>query len=122
MWCCECTNWDIFDDWMNVCRSLAEVIRHLDEDGAQEMALSLLEGSGTSQDGLTDVFHPADAAADTFQTTNSAQWDPWKSYSSVLASSSSASSGSQQRIRRSNSLTPPSAYPSDLWSKPVNTI
>lgn len=98
-------------------RSLAEVIRHLDEDGAQEMALSLLEGSATVQDESADVFHPVDAAADTFQTSNSAQWDPWKSYSSVLASSASSSS-SQQRIRRSNSLTPPSAYPSDLWSKP----
>ena len=83
------------------------------------MALSLLEGSATVQDESADVFHPVDAAADTFQTSNSAQWDPWKSYSSVLASSASSSS-SQQRIRRSNSLTPPSAYPSDLWSKPVN--
>ena len=107
-------------NWMNAFRSLAEVIRHLDEDGAQEMALSLLEGSGTSQDVLADVFHPADPAPDTFQTANSAQWDPWKSYSSVLASAPPSSSGNQQRIRRSNSLTPPSAYPSDLWSKPVN--
>jgi len=108
-------------------RSLAEVIRHLDEDGAQEMALSLLENSSTHS--AVDTFRPVpDAApaqypppiADTFQTTDavhsSSRWDPWKSYSSVLASPSGSSSS---RIRRSNSLTPPSAYPpSDVWTKP----
>nr|CAG4648662.1 EOG090X06H8 [Polyphemus pediculus] len=104
-------------------RSLAELIRHLDEDGAQEMALSMLDAN--SQGGL-DIFQ---ADADVFQNMNSqtsSQWDPWNSYSSVLASPQPSplppASSNSQRIRRSNSLTPPSnmAYPSDLWSKPAD--
>jgi len=116
-------------------RSLAELIRQLDDNGSQEVALSLMDAN--SQGGL-DLFQ-SDASADVafhrgshhapFQSHshNSGQWDPWNSRNSVLVpppapppASSSSSCTSGQRIRRSNSLTPPSNnmnnYLPDLWS------
>lgn len=113
-------------------RSLAELIRKLDEDGSQEMALSLLNDSslhnqqssaveGMSFNNMPDTFH-----------VSSGQWDPWSSpnglcatsaTSSSAASAAAAAAAAQQRVRRSNSLTQPSGstltcggYPSvDPW-------
>ena len=116
-------------------RSLVELIGQLGEDGAQETALSLLDAN--TQGGL-DMFQSFQSfqsdTADTFPTAPAVSaatgpWDPWTSYGCVLTNSpqplgiASANSQQQQsRIRRSNSLTPPSnmTYPPDLWNKQVN--
>lgn len=84
------------------------------------MALSLLESN--HQGGL-DMFPPSDPQSpDTFQTgvrQNGGQWDPWSSPSAGLGPPKQPPpSSTMQRIRRSNSLTPPSnsmIYPQDPW-------
>ena len=88
------------------------------------MALSLLESN--HQGGL-DMFPPSDPQSpDAFHTQtrqrhNGGQWDPWSSPSPALGPSTKQPPPSNctiQRIRRSNSLTPPSnsmVYPQDPW-------
>nr|SVE74189.1 EOG090X06H8 [Daphnia barbata] len=110
-------------------RSLAELIRQLDDEGNQDMALSLLESN--HQGGL-DMFPPSDPQSpDTFHSTrqrhNGGQWDPWSSPSPGLGPPSTKppppSNCTIQRIRRSNSLTPPSnsmVYPQDPWGSNQN--
>nr|CAG4637018.1 EOG090X06H8 [Ceriodaphnia reticulata]SVE72943.1 EOG090X06H8 [Ceriodaphnia reticulata] len=106
-------------------RSLAELIRQLDDEGNQEMALFLLESN--HQGGL-DMFPPSDPQSpDTFQTGvrhNGGQWDPWSSPSAGLGPPKQPPpSSTMQRIRRSNSLTPPSnsmIYPQDPWGSSQN--
>nr|CAG4650161.1 EOG090X06H8 [Sida crystallina] len=118
-------------------RSLAELIRQLDDNGGQEVALSLMDAN--SQGGL-DLFQPEACTNDAFHRSHHSQvqhgqWDPWNSHDSILvpppaapppasssssSSSSTSSSSAGQRIRRSNSLTPPSNtlsnYLPDLWN------
>lgn len=110
-------------------RSLAELIRQLDDEGNQDMALSLLESN--HQGGL-DMFPSSDPQSpDAFhsprQRHNGGQWDPWSSPSPGLGPPSSKqpppSTCTIQRIRRSNSLTPPSnsmVYPQDPWGSNQN--
>lgn len=86
-------------------RSLAALIRQLDDDGGQEVPLAMLDAR---QGGLADVF-----------PEHGAHWDPWSSPSAGLGP---PPAGQSQRIRRSNSLTPPSnsvAYPQDPWAGTV---
>lgn len=105
-------------------RTLAELIRQLDDEGSQEMALSLLESN--HQGGL-DMFPPSDPQSpDIFQLNGrhaGGQWDPWSSPSAGLGPPKQPpSSANMQRIRRSNSLTPPSnsmGYPQDPWGNQV---
>ncbi len=103
-------------------RSLAELIRQLDENGTQEMTLSLLDAN--NQGGL-DMFpppssdHPLSSSSGT-----SRHWDPWSSPNNCGLGGSGGGrpmpSSIGQRVRRSNSLTPPSnnamAYPQDVWN------
>jgi len=127
--------------YLHVSRSLAELIRKLDEDGSQEMALALLNDSSlhnqqsSALDGMSfnTMFN-----TDAFHTSSGGQWDPWSSPNGLCAHNSATSSPSsaiaaaeaaaaaaaaQQRVRRSNSLTQPSGnaltcsgYPSaDPW-------
>ncbi|XP_046437497.1 protein Smaug homolog 1-like isoform X1 [Daphnia pulex] len=114
-------------------RSLAELIRQLDDEGNQDMALSLLESN--HQGGL-DMFPPSDPQSpDAFhsQATRQrphngvGQWDPWSSPSPAglgpPTKQPPPSSCTIQRIRRSNSLTPPSnsmVYPQDPWGSNQN--
>ena len=120
-------------------RSLAELIRQLDDDGTQEMALSLLESTSNHQvhhQGGLDMFPPLDPQqADVYHAggLRSPCWDPWNSPSSGLGGPPPKQKQQQpqhpppsgsQRIRRSNSLTPPSntmAYQPDPWSKMVRS-
>ena len=76
------------------------------------------------------MFPPSNDPADQLfhrHVTNSGQWDPWSSPSGVglgpppIANKQQQPAGSSaHRIRRSNSLTPPSnamaSYPQDPWS------
>ena len=127
----ECCVWFIH-------RSLAELIRQLDDGGSQEVALSLMDSN--NQGGL-DLFR-SDANRHQSGAAHANQWDLWNSRSSVLVptraantalppssslSSSSSSScslssslpnGQHSRIRRSNSLTPSlnTTYAPELWT------
>nr|CAG4641703.1 EOG090X06H8 [Eurycercus lamellatus] len=76
-------------------RSLAELIRQLDDDGTQEMALSLLD---SNQQGGLDMFPSCSSSS-----------------SPVATPGLGPSPAAGQRIRRSNSLTPPS-YGDSSWN------
>nr|CAG4638457.1 EOG090X06H8 [Cyclestheria hislopi] len=92
-------------------RSLAQYVQQLNDKGGQEVPLSLIESDEQG------IFDPLQPESDVFQTQQYvSQWDPWNSHSSVLVPPPYG--GQNSRVRRSNSLTPPSniTYTSDLWS------